>query len=178
MDIKSLNEQVRQTSIRSDLRKTLKNPPVIYDLFRPTIITNQRGLNKYTVKREEEMRIDLLFQNIYEISSDLISNYLEDVDILLNINNIDNPLNIKEGMLILYPELGKLQNYRVQENDSRSAKLSTTKKLGYPNKITKQDKSRKDYVDNNYSLPPTINSKPIQAVRYDSGSSKLSIGGI
>lgn len=178
MDIKSLFEQVKPSTIRKDLLRTITNPPIIYDLFKPTIIVDTtNNLQSYVVKREEEMRIDLLFQNIYELESAIILNYLGEIDIILALNGIDNPLNIKEGMTILYPPLGELYKYRVVETDGEKAKEKVVKKLAVPNKQTKQDPSRKSYVENGYSLPPTVNSAPKPAVTFDSKNNKISVGG-
>jgi len=178
MDVKSLFEQIKPTTIRKDLLRTISNqPPVIYDLFKPTIIVDTKNLGSYTVKREEEMRIDLLFQNIYELESSIILSYLGEIDIILALNNIDNPLNIKEGMVILYPPLGELYKYRKVDTDGEKAKEKVVKKLAVPNKQTKEDSSRKSYVENGYSLPPTVNSTPKPAVTFDTKNGKISVGG-
>jgi hypothetical protein len=177
MNVKSLFEQVKPSIIRKDLLRTLKNPPVIYDLFKPTIIFDIKDLQTYVVKREEEMRIDLLFQNIYELESSIIMEYLSEIDIILTLNNIDNPLNIKEGMSILYPPIGALYKYRKMDTDGEKSKEKISKKLAVPNKQTKEDPSRKSYVENGYSLPPTVNSKPTPSVRFDNKNNKLSVGG-
>jgi hypothetical protein len=42
---------------------------------------------------------------MYGIESSVLHVYLHDVDIILYINNIDNPLSIKEGMLLRYPPM-------------------------------------------------------------------------
>jgi hypothetical protein len=62
------------------------------------------ALREYKVVLEDEMRVDLFFKNMYGIESSVLHVYLHDVDILY-INNIDNPLSIKEGMLLRYPLL-------------------------------------------------------------------------
>ena len=59
-----------------------------------TQLTYQSDFNivnyqQYEVQKGEEMRIDLVCQSIY--------GSLDYIDIILNANNIDNPLNIKEG---------------------------------------------------------------------------------
>jgi hypothetical protein len=166
MDIHSLSEQIRL------------GKDGLYDLFRPTIISFNRGLNEYVVKREEEMRIDLLFQNIYELLPDSVSYYYKDIDVLLAINNIDNPMNIKEGMVIKYPPIGELESYRYGESERDKSKESSIAKLGVPNKKTKQDPSRSKYVKDNFSLPPTANQSPKQPITFDDKNNKLYIGGL
>ena len=49
----------------------------------------------YKVQKGEEMRIDLVCESIYGSTSH--------IDIILNVNKISNPLNIKEGITIIYP---------------------------------------------------------------------------
>jgi galactitol-specific phosphotransferase system IIB component len=47
----------------------------------------------------QEMRIDLVLISMYGE----IPNAMDAVDIILAINGIDNPLNIKAGMILIYP---------------------------------------------------------------------------
>ena len=54
-------------------------------------------MDRYLVQKGEDMRVDLVMQSIYGDYN------LKDVDVLLFINNIDNPINIREGMVLLYP---------------------------------------------------------------------------
>ena len=100
------------------------------------------------------MRIDLV--------SDSIFNTLEYADVLLNINNIDNPLNIKEGSIIYYSDTNVMDALRVSQptNDT----LVTTK-LSNTNKATRVDKNRKDYIEKNYSLSPNILDTPTDQVK-------------
>lgn len=166
MDIHSFSEQIRT------------GQDGLYDLFRPTIICSNQGLSEYIVKKEEEMRIDLLFKNIYDLLPDSVSYYYKNIDILLAINNIDNPLNIKEGMVIKYPTLGEFDIYRYGESERDKAKESTIAKLGVPNKKTKQDPARSKYLKDNVSLPPTANQSPKQPISFDKNNNKLYIGGL
>ena len=113
------------------------------------------------VQQEDEMRIDLIFQKMYDLQSYEVGPYLENIDVILTINNIDNPLNISAGMVIKYPELGSFDLFRI-ENDEESSqkKKSIMEKLGKPNKKTKVDPKRKGYLNAGNALPPTVNSKP------------------
>ena len=77
----------------------------LVNLFKPVILnpTDNVSLGSYMVGRDDEMRIDLIFRNIYELSAVEVGIYLGNVDVLLSLNNIDNTLNIKEGTIIRYP---------------------------------------------------------------------------
>lgn len=172
MDIKSLSRYIRQDSSQGFL----------FDLFRPVIIRRdskkQADFRQHEVKQEEEMRIDLILQNIYELESNEVYNYLEQVDVLLALNKIDNPLNIKKGMIIYYPvEIGMLEGFRInQTQDKDLVKTSIAKKLAVPNKSTRKDTSRTGYVENGYALPPVVQETPKPPVRID--NNKFSIGGL
>lgn len=170
MDIKSLNEQLLPNK-----RKDMK----IFNLFRPTIKDNNPEANfqTYVVQQEDEMRIDLIFQKMYDLTPYEVGVYLENIDVILTVNNIDNPLNIIQGMVLKYPELGSFDLFRI-ENDEESSqkKKSILDKLGKPNKQTKVDPKRKGYVDSNNSLPPTVNRKPKAPVTLNNKS--FIIGGL
>jgi hypothetical protein len=168
MDIKSLQKYIKKSSTTG-----------FYDLFTPTFINNPAiRLNQYEVTKDDEMRIDLVFAKMYLIdNSDLLS-YLEDIDVILYINNIYNPLNIKEGMILDYPIIGELENYRYLPPATLSNN-SITKQLGTPNtpdKRTRRDVSRQNYVENDYSLSPVVLDTPREPVRIVDG--KFSIGGL
>jgi hypothetical protein len=151
----------------------------IYDLFTSTFFYNTSvALREYKVVLEDEMRVDLLFKNIYGIESSVLHLYLHDVDIILYINNIDNPLSIKEGMLLRYPPIGDMDKFRYTPTDSTSS-INITKQLGVqnsPDKVSKVDVSRQQYIENDYSLPPVVLSTPREPVRLING--RFSIGGL
>jgi hypothetical protein len=116
----------------------------------------------YTVQRGEEMRIDLISDSIYD--------NIDNIDILCNYNNIDNPLNFKEGEVIKFPDESYIPNLRWTDpviTDSEVINKS-------PSKTTRKDTSRKDYIDNNKSLTPTQLSRRISPL--NTGSDQLSIG--
>jgi len=151
-----------------------------YDLFTPTFISNPNiTISNYLVTKDDEMRIDLVFANMYSIDISNLDTYLEDIDVLLYINNIDNPLNIKEGMVLDYPTtLTDLENFRYLP-PAKLNENSIIKKLGTPNtpnKTTKRDASRQSYIENDYSLSPVVLDTPREPVRVVNG--KFSIGGL
>jgi hypothetical protein len=137
--------------------KDLQNLSIIddlYDLTESTFVTQNVPLYPYIVQRGEEMRIDLV--------SDSIFNTLEYADILLNINNIDNPLNIKEGSIIYYSDTNVMDALRTSQPTSDTI---VTSKLSNTNKSTRVDRNRKDYIEKNYSLSPNILDTPTDQVR-------------
>lgn len=166
MDIKSINEYTKfDTEID------------LYDLSTPSFIyRSDISLNTYTVKREEEMRIDLIFKNMYGLEPNEVGIYLENIDVILYINNIDNPLNIKSGISILYPAMEDLTKFRYDLNQLEESKYSKKEKIIFPNKSTKKDKNRESFKANKYSLPPVVLDEPRPPVRIKDG--RFSVGGL
>jgi len=150
----------------------------VYNLFEPTIVFRDDSTQEYTVTDADEMRIDLIFQNMYNITPNSIYEMLEHIDIILRLNNIDNPLNIKEGMVLKYPIMGQFEFYRYSEvlEDTNN---ETIKQLGVqnnPNKTTRVDPNRQNYIENDYSLSPVVLDTPREPVRIVDG--RFSIGGL
>jgi hypothetical protein len=137
----------------------------------PGIMKNEYSLQTYVVQKQEDMRIDLVMRSIYEG----IDNF-SDVDVLLYINNIDNPLNIREGMVLYYPREEEFDIYRFNEESIVVNKKSVKQQLGVLNKTTRVDEKRKKFLDADYSLPPVVKSESRPSVTIDSGSIK--IGGL
>ena len=173
MDIKSLNEQIRKDSNQGNL----------YNFFKQTTrggITDP-SFREHVVGLDDEMRIDLIMQKIYDLSPTDTMNYYDQIDVLLAINNIDNPLNIPQGTIIKYPpEVGLLDALRILSDDDTSNPNSVRDKMAkrviVPNKKTRKDKSRTDFVKNGMALPPTVLDNPKAPVRLT--DSKFSVGGL
>ena len=166
MDIKVLNEFVR---FDEDL-----------DLFDITqsylVLRNDVSFSEIEVEEWHEMRVDLLFRDMYNLEPFEVGLYLGNVDIILFVNNIDNPLNIKRGMTLRFPSsLEDFDKFRFTEDPS-SDRLSVKERLVVPNKSTKKDKSREKFKENGFSLPPTVLEKPRPPVRIENG--QFSIGGL
>ena len=166
MDIKVLNEFVR---FDEDL-----------DLFDITqsylVLRNDVSFSEIEVEEWHEMRVDLLFRDMYNLEPFEIGVYLGNIDIILFVNNIDNPLNIKRGMTLRFPSsLEDFDKFRFTEDPS-SDRLSVKERLVVPNKSTKKDKSREKFKENGFSLPPTVLEKPRPPVRIENG--QFSIGGL
>ena len=169
LNIKSLYEHVKKLDIEVAL----------YDLFKSTI-RNQVGtikINEYVVPMEEEMRIDLILKSIYELDYISIEDYYGEIDVLLTINNIDNPLNIKRGQVIKYPSIIDLASYRITEEEDLSAESNKAlRAISVPSKKTRVDNSRSNYNKTGLALPPIAKSNPKDAVVIKNGN--FNIGGI
>lgn len=140
-----------------------------WDLSFPGISNINSDVSLYTVQKDEDMRIDLVMQSMYDYS------ILSDIDIILYINNIDNPLNIREGMVLYYPREESLENYRLGEEVISKSK-SVKQKLGVLNKTTRVDEKRKKFIDADYSLPPVVKQQSSPSVTFD--SENIKIGGL
>jgi len=136
-------------------------------LFRPNI-----ELNIYYVQKYEEMRIDLVMLSMYENDPYVLKN----IDIILFINGIDNPLNILEGDILYFPEVQNLDTWRFSFEPTTKSGENIRKALATPNKTTRIDSNRKKFVENGYSLPPVVLSESRPPVRLEDG--KIVIGGV
>lgn len=144
----------------------------LYNLFVPQLATiNDIPLFSYEVQKQEDMRIDLVMMSMYNDPSTL-----ENMDIIFYINNIDNPLNIVEGMVLFYPDPKDFDTYRIYLSDKSSVGQDIKQQLVVPNKTTRKDDSRKKYIDQGYSLPPVVLDKSQPPVRLQDG--KILIGGL
>jgi hypothetical protein len=147
----------------------------LYNFYYPVLayvdIKVDRSLGTYIVQKGEEMRIDLVMMSIYD---DIYT--LKSIDVLIFINNIDNPLNIMVDDIIYYPPLEALDSYRYSFEPNSRAGENVRKALAVPNKTTKKDGNRRKFVENGYSLPPVVldESKPPVRVEGD----KIVIGGL
>jgi hypothetical protein len=81
----------------------------------------------------------------------------------MSVNDIDNPLNVMIGDNLIFPPATTIPDFRlktpvVEEN---------VRKLTNPNKSTKKDTGRQKYVEQNFSLPPTVVREPTPQVRIE-----------
>ena len=95
----------------------------------------------------------------------------EYLDLLMHINNIDNPLNIKEGAILYYPSSNKIDLYRIVEEKPQTVQ----NKIINTNKTTRKDSNREMYIKQGYSLPPVVLEKPTEPVRIEGDN--IVIGG-
>jgi hypothetical protein len=142
-----------------------------WNLYSPPFRMKDFPLESYTVQRGEDMRIDLVMKSIYD---DVYT--FSDLDIILHINHIDNPLNIREGMIIFYPLYESLAEYRFTESITTSSSKSVKQSLGVLNKTTRVDEKRKKFLDSDYSLPPVVLPESRPSVTVD--DNKIIVGGL
>jgi hypothetical protein len=136
----------------------------LYNLYDPTFkLETGINLRQFVVGPEQVMRIDLVCNEIYKS--------VNQVDFLCDLNNIDNPLNVKEGDVILYPNFDAISYYRVTITDNNDARA----KLLNVNKSTKRDNNRQKYVEQNFALPPNVKQVPDASVKIENG--QIVIGG-
>lgn len=140
------------------------NQDNLYDLFSPTY-KGAKGYQQgtYVVSPEEEMRVDLVSNSVYKS--------VDYVDFICNLNEIDNPLNIMEGDFLLTAPLESIDIYRANNVDVSEARRS----LLNANKSTKIDENRKQYIEQNYALPPTFLDVPTDPVKVE--NNQIVIGG-
>jgi hypothetical protein len=166
MNIKSLAEAL----------VVYRGDQALVDLFTPSMaFSGEFDLFKYKVEPGLEGRIDLIMQDIYGPD-----NYLyADIDVILYINNIDNPIGILSGTEILYPRKDNLDSFRWRPNEESNTGYSVDRvasKITYPNKTSTVDPNRKKFLSNNVSVPPTVNRGTRPPVSVEEG--KIIIGGI
>jgi hypothetical protein len=172
MDIKSINEFIR-----------FDNELDLYNLVEPTLIylDDVPGVDvtykNFLVEEYHEMRIDLLFRDMYELEPNEVGIYLGNIDIICFINDIDNPINIVKGMLLRYPSIEDFDKFRFSDDqDNFNKKQDVRSKLVVPNKSTRKDKDRQKFKENGFSLPPVVLEKPRPPVRIKNG--RFSVGGL
>jgi len=136
----------------------------LYDFF-VTTFSKPRNLNLPTtvVREENYMRMDLVSRDSF--ASDAF------LDLVCNLNEIDNPLNIMGGDVILVTNAESSNLFRVDEVGIQDI----PKNLVDNSKTTKIDPNRKNYVEQNYSSTPTMNPTPTDPVRAN--KDVISIGG-
>ena len=106
---------------------------------------------EYEVQKGEEMRLDLVMQSIYNDAYTY-----KDVDIILYLNGIDNPLNIREGQKIRYININEFDSFRYVELGGEKSGSTIRSILGAPNKTTRVDSNRTKFLESGYTLPPVL----------------------
>lgn len=135
----------------------------LYNLFTPTFENRiDIPFKKYVTEEGEFMRIDSVCKKIY--------NSLDELDVLMSINDIDNPLNIMVGDELLFPPISAVQDFRLKAPVTEE----NVRQLTNPNKSSKKDTSRQKYIEQNFSLPPTVQREPTQQVKIE--GNRLIIG--
>jgi hypothetical protein len=145
----------------------------LFDFFNSNIkgLQSEDSFFIYEVQKEEDMRIDMVISNMYPDDLDA----LDYIDIILWINEIDNPLNIYPGMRLKFPPVGSIDDYRVEYEESINVGVKT--KMAVPNKTTKKDSNRQKYLNSDFSLPPTVRATPRDPVKLTLDG-KIELGGV
>jgi len=134
----------------------------LFDFFIPTFTFDETlPYERFVVGKEEVGRIDLISNSIY--------GNVDQVALLLNVNNIDNPLNIFEGDVLIYPPLTSIDNFRPQLTDNQNA----INQLSNTNKSTRKDPNRQKYIEDSFELPPTINKVPAPPVKIENNQIRI-----
>lgn len=134
----------------------------LFDLFSPTFQMDTSIQYKVIpVEIEDESRIDLISKKVYS-STDYI-------DILLNYNDIDNPLNIMKDDIIKYPPIATTSDFRVEVKQTQEVR----RRLTNPNKSTRKDPARQEYVEGNFAISPALAKEPRPQVRIENGEMVL-----
>ena len=151
----------------------------LYDLITPTFVYNPSILtNEYEVTEYTEMRIDLIFKEMYNLEEYEVWDFLDKTDVILFINNIDNAFNIKRGMVLKYPpKLESIDMLRMSTSEIEDDMIESRNKILVYNKSTKKDPNREKYKKDKYLLPPVVLETPRNPVRLVDGD-KFSVGGL
>lgn len=124
----------------------------LYDMFVTTFFNIRGGLEQHVVTPDEEMRIDLICYRIYQNT--------DQMDLILNINGILNPLNIMAGDVLLYPTVTNLDEYKA----TPATRPDQTGAMIAPNRANARDPRRQGFIENNYQLPPTMLPSPVSPI--------------
>lgn len=150
----------------------------LFDLTKKTFIKpGYIELLSYEVDRSEEGRIDTIFKNMYNIDETASLENYKNIDIILWINGIDNPINIPRGTILKYPKSEEDFDLYRYDNTNNIDEIKELEKIIMPNKSTRKDKSREKWKENNFSVPPTVNKTPKKPVEINSNN-EFEIGGL
>lgn len=116
----------------------------LYDLTDKTYTSYNTDFYTHTVGIDEEMRIDLISFRLF--------GSVEYSDFLLNLNQIINPLNIRLGDVLIYPLTSQIKYFRKtpETKEPLNTDFLNTQRANI------KDKTRLDFVENNYQLPPSM----------------------
>jgi hypothetical protein len=145
-----------------------------YNIQDPSLFNNLSvELFPYEVQMGETMRPDLIMKSIYRNNIDVLENW----DVIIHINGIENPLNVKEGMTLFYPNSSELDKFRyvIRGGELSNNEETTAEEISKVDKSTRKDKKREKFVKGDYKLPPVVTDKPKPSVRVEGGN--ITIGG-
>lgn len=146
---------------------SLRKDPNQDDLYNFFVLTYKKNIGPrlgiIEVETTDEMRIDSVCNKIYDS--------VEYCDLLLNINDIDNPLNVKAGDLMVFPPEGVISDYRVKDSNTLEVRAA----LLNSKKSTRKDPNRRRFVEESTPLSPNLLPTPSPPVRIE--NNQLVIGG-
>ena len=131
----------------------------LYNLFIQTYIDKNLQLYQTYVTEDENMRLDKISKRIFGFSG-----YIEE---LMQINNILNIWNVKNGDVISYSPINNLELLKSLEKQLDDV----YEKISRPNKKTRVDPDRKTNV------PPTIKPKSLKSIVLDTKNKTITIKG-
>jgi hypothetical protein len=132
-----------------DILERDSNQDGLYDLFTSTFKSSKSvELSTYNVSSEQSMRMDIISKEVYKST--------EYLDLIMDLNEIDNPLNIMMGDELRNPPFENIQFYRLKNTNFEINK----NQLIDVEKQTNVDPNRKKYVEQNYKVTPTTNESP------------------
>lgn len=133
-------------------------------------VNNYISYNVYRVPKEYQMRPDLIARAVYNNSI-----YAE---VILKFNSISNPFSIKEGDIILIPDLDsvkqKINQTGTGESTSKADKIRNSYKYIDPLKKPKKDVNLSEFDQRKISVTPANALPPNFA---DAGTKQLTYRG-
>lgn len=145
-----------------------KDQKGLYDLYTTFFINNKSVfVFGYKVQRGESMKINTICNKIY-------NNY-NHLSFLLDLNNILNPLTIKEGDLLLYVKEDDIPNFTAPAEEGKKIRDKVINNA-ISSKKQNANKSRKDYIKKRTQsdpLPPNIKQNTSKSLTIDNGVIKI-----
>jgi len=153
----------------NSLKNKKKNDDGIYDLY-TTIISNNKeyAIFQFLLTERHNMRIDLVCLDIYENT--------DQIDLLCKVNDILNPLTVKQGDIILFVEPDDIEEIR--SSDDIVLDVLDQIKNANNGKQHKVDKNRQNDLRNRNKkekekkLPSNILDATNQNLRTEDGKIK------
>lgn len=140
----------------------------LYDLY-VTFFNNNKQILVfgYKVQRGESMRIDSICNKIYKS--------LNHVSFLMDLNNIQNPLTIKEGDLLLYVKEDDIINFAAPLEEGAKIRDKIVNKV-ISDKKQQIDKTRQNYIKTRKpvdALPPNVKQQEGSSLTVENGVVKV-----
>jgi len=131
----------------------------LFNIFKQTMVDAKIILYTTYVNIDEEMRLDKVSSRLYGTPK-----YIEE---LMQINNILNIWNVKQGDIIQYGEILDFQLLKSLEKEVDDIY----------EKIAKQNKNTRIDKDRNKNVPPTIKPKNLENLTIDKKTKRIKIQG-